>query len=363
MARRGAGGTALPSGDAGPNDGTYRRLFDYSEELQQLAEDNPKLVKYFELKKETYSDRPVESITVGKNVDEEGRAPCLPPHGRASRPRVAVGRAHDGVRLRAHQRLQERQQADQEAPARRRGSSSSRSSTRTASTPRARPGETGGAAGGRPAPGGRRDREPRDPLRVPAKELPRGPAIRAAHGATAWARRTSASPSSASTRTATTAASGAARAHRPRTRCPYGSTAQDYRGPGPFSEPETQNIRKLVSKDQVVTLHHQPHVLEPAPAPAGPPGQGPAAGREGLQGLRRVDGQGERLHEPEELRALRHERRRPRTGPTTPPAASASRSRSASLRVPRRRSRTASSPSTTAPARPRATAAATASPT
>ena len=35
---------------------------------------------------------------------------------------------------------------------------------------------------------------------------------------------------------------------------PFGSTAQDYRGPGPFSEPETQNIRKLVSKGQVTTF-------------------------------------------------------------------------------------------------------------
>lgn len=31
-------------------------------------------------------------------------------------------------------------------------------------------------------------------------------------------------------------------------------TAQDYRGPGPFSEPETENIRGLVSERQVVTL-------------------------------------------------------------------------------------------------------------
>ena len=35
---------------------------------------------------------------------------------------------------------------------------------------------------------------------------------------------------------------------------PPGDYAQDYRGPGPFSEPETQNIRDLVSKRQVVTL-------------------------------------------------------------------------------------------------------------
>lgn len=35
---------------------------------------------------------------------------------------------------------------------------------------------------------------------------------------------------------------------------PPGQLNQDYRGPGPFSEPETQNIRDLVSKRQVTTL-------------------------------------------------------------------------------------------------------------
>ena len=35
---------------------------------------------------------------------------------------------------------------------------------------------------------------------------------------------------------------------------PFGATAQDYRGPGPFSEPETANVRRLVSRRQVVTL-------------------------------------------------------------------------------------------------------------
>ncbi len=35
---------------------------------------------------------------------------------------------------------------------------------------------------------------------------------------------------------------------------PFGDFAQDYRGNGPFSEPETQNIRRLVSTRQVTTL-------------------------------------------------------------------------------------------------------------
>ncbi len=76
-ARGARAASGLPSGNAGPNDGTYRRLFDYSEELQQLEDDNPKLVKYKTLKKNTYSDRPVESITVGKNVTKKDGRPAF----------------------------------------------------------------------------------------------------------------------------------------------------------------------------------------------------------------------------------------------------------------------------------------------
>ena len=32
------------------------------------------------------------------------------------------------------------------------------------------------------------------------------------------------------------------------------SVEQDYRGPGPFSEPESENIRELVSSRQITTL-------------------------------------------------------------------------------------------------------------
>ena len=42
-----------------------------------------------------------------------------------------------------------------------------------------------------------------------------------------------------------------------------------FRGSGPFSEPETQNIHQLVASREVTSLDHQPHVLEPRPASAG----------------------------------------------------------------------------------------------
>lgn len=51
-------------------------------------------------------------------------------------------------------------------------------------------------------------------------------------------------------------------------------TAQDYRGPGPFSEPETRNIRDLVSKRQVtalITNHTYSNLVLRPPGVAGSP--------------------------------------------------------------------------------------------
>ena len=54
-------------------------------------------------------------------------------------------------------------------------------------------------------------------------------------------------------------------------------TAQDYRGPGPFSEPETQNIQALISQHQVTTLitNHTFSDLVLRPAGAGEPAPPP----------------------------------------------------------------------------------------
>ncbi|MDQ2675415.1 MAG: peptidase M14, partial [Actinomycetota bacterium] len=70
---RGAGAPVLPSGRTG----TYRELADYSEEMQALAADNPKLVRYFTLKKETYSGRPVEAIEVAPGVNRSDGRPTF----------------------------------------------------------------------------------------------------------------------------------------------------------------------------------------------------------------------------------------------------------------------------------------------
>ena len=56
--------SSLPSGRE-----TYRRLFDYSEELKALADANPDLVKPFTLPFETYEGRPVEGIEITTNPD------------------------------------------------------------------------------------------------------------------------------------------------------------------------------------------------------------------------------------------------------------------------------------------------------
>ncbi len=53
----------LPSGQ-----NTYRRLFDYSEDMKALVQDNPNLVRPITLNHTTYEGRPVEGIEIATNV-------------------------------------------------------------------------------------------------------------------------------------------------------------------------------------------------------------------------------------------------------------------------------------------------------
>ena len=184
-------------------------------------------------------------------------------------------------------------------------------------------GSLGGADGGRDE-SRRRHRLPRgrrhDRRRVPAQELPpagrlRGRQLRDL--ARGW-------PRTASTRTATTAGSGAARA--PTANNPL---AQTYRGPGPFSEPETRNIQSLVSRNQVVDADHQPHDRRPRAARARPGGARRPGRREPrLQGARRRRWPSTTATSARSRSSSTTRPARPRTGATTRPAASASRSRS-----------------------------------
>ena len=54
----------LPSGRD-----TYRRLFDYTAEMKALAQENPNLVRPITLPEETYEGRPVEGIEITTNAD------------------------------------------------------------------------------------------------------------------------------------------------------------------------------------------------------------------------------------------------------------------------------------------------------
>ncbi|HYH60601.1 MAG TPA: M14 family zinc carboxypeptidase [Solirubrobacterales bacterium] len=252
MAARGDAGVDLPSGDAGPNDGTYRRLFDYSEELQKLAEDNPKLVKYKTLKKNTYSDRPVESITVGKKVAKKDGRPAF----------LLMGAHHGREWPSAEHTIEFAYEIINGYNDGNKKIKKLLKKTRVIFVPVVNPdgfntsreaGETGGAAGGRTAPGGDETANLVIPYEyqrkncrvVPPSEPPTANCMAVPNlGLTQFGVDPNRNyggfwggPGASAEDT-----------------LPFGSTAQDYRGPGPFSEPETQNIRKLVSKDQVVTL-------------------------------------------------------------------------------------------------------------
>ena len=62
----------LPSGRT-----TYRRLFDYSEDMKALVEANPGLVRPITLNHETYEGRPVEGIEIATNVDARDGRPVF----------------------------------------------------------------------------------------------------------------------------------------------------------------------------------------------------------------------------------------------------------------------------------------------
>ena len=56
---------------------TYRRLFDYSEDMKALVRDNPGLVRPITLNHKTYEGRPVEGIEIATNVDARDGRPAF----------------------------------------------------------------------------------------------------------------------------------------------------------------------------------------------------------------------------------------------------------------------------------------------
>ena len=98
-----AAASALPSGRT-----TYRTLADYNTELKELADANPGLVRLFTLPNKTWLGKDVMGIEITTDVHAERWQAGVPEHGRPPCARVALGRARDGVGLRADQRLQGR---------------------------------------------------------------------------------------------------------------------------------------------------------------------------------------------------------------------------------------------------------------
>jgi len=235
------GGRTLPSGST-----TYRRLFHYSEDMKQLAERNPHLVKPITLPFRTYEGRKVEGIEITQNPNLRDGKPVflqMGVHHAREWPsgEHAIEWAYELVRGYKNgndriQRLVNR--------------------TRTIVVPIVNPdgfnisretGELQGAGDGRDADS---DAEMIAQLVAFGKEywrkncrFPKGPpegncTVQTGNGL--------AHPGVDPNRNYGGNWGGPGASTNP--------TAQDYRGPGPFSEPETRNIRALISDRQVVTL-------------------------------------------------------------------------------------------------------------
>ena len=234
-----AGEAGLPSGQE-----TYRRLFDYSEDLKELADDNPKLVRHFKMPERTYEDRPVEGIEISKNVRRRNGKPVflmMGVHHAREWPsgEHAIEWAYELIngfkdgdkRIR---RIVKRSRTIIVPIVNPDGFETSREA-----------GELQGGGGGR---GGDDTQETANIVSHPYEYRRKN------------CRLVDDSEAGDCAQPAFGIASAGVDPNRN-----YGGfwggpgastdpTAEDYRGPGPFSEPETRNVRWLVSRNQVTTL-------------------------------------------------------------------------------------------------------------
>jgi hypothetical protein len=229
----------LPSGRT-----TYRRLFDYSEDLKRLAREHPDLVKPITLNHTTYEGRPVEGIEITTN-----------PNARDGKPVFLQMGAHHAREWPSAEHAIE--WAYELILGYRRGDAQTRrlvETTRTIVVPVVNPdgfnasreaGELQGAGDGR---GGSADDETINILTHPNEyrrkncrfldDSEGGSCLQPAFGL--------ASPGVDPNRNYGGFWGGPGASSDP--------TNETYRGPGPFSEPETQNVRELISSRQVTTL-------------------------------------------------------------------------------------------------------------
>lgn len=228
----------LPSGRT-----TYRRLFDYSGDLKRLAREHPDLVKPITLPFETYEGRPVEGIEITTN-----------PNARDGKPVFLQMGAHHAREWPSAEHAME--WAYELILGYRKGDARVRGlvgSTRTIVVPVVNPdgfnasreaGELQGAGGGR---GGDDTMETVNILGHPNEYRRKNCRIEDTE-------------SGSCAQPAFGAASGGVDPNRNYGGFWGGGGAsadffnETYRGPGPFSEPETRNVRDVVSKRQVTTL-------------------------------------------------------------------------------------------------------------
>lgn len=239
------GGPSLPSGRTG----AYRRLFEYSAELQALAKANPRLVRYFTLPFKTFEGRRLEGVEIAPRVRRPDGRPVfvmLGAHHAREWPSAehTIEFAYELVRAwkqrRPLHRVMRRARVVLVPVANPDGFNLSREA-----------GEALGSGGGRGGidetlnlvipfeyhrkncrfvPPDEADGGSCDQL-ISTGLVQFGVDINRNYGGL-WGGPGASAPDS----------------------LPYGALAQDYRGPGPFSEPETRSIQRLVSRDQVVTL-------------------------------------------------------------------------------------------------------------
>ena len=133
-------------------------------------------------------------------------------------------------------------------------------------------------------------------------------------------------------------------------------TNDTYRGPGPWSEPETQAVHEFSQRLQITNFHDaQRRRARAAPARASRR-YGLAPDEDAPEGARRRDGRGDRLHVASTATSSTRSPARPRTGTTSRRARSATRSSSGGDRpaaTSRAPTRPTSSTSTSAPTAPR----------
>lgn len=231
--------TALPSGRD-----SYRRLFDYSEELKALAKANRKLVRPITLPFKTWEGRKVEGIEIATNVRRKDGRPVF----------FIMGVHHAREWPSGEHTMEWAYELIRGFKAKRPAFRKLVRRTRTIVVPVINPdgfnasreaGELQGAGGGR---GGGATQETVNIVSHPneyrrkncrfADDSKGGSCNQPSAGL--------AEPGVDPNRNYGNFWGGPGASGDP--------TAQDYYGPGPFSEPETRNVRRVVSRRQVVTL-------------------------------------------------------------------------------------------------------------